>query len=277
MRWGTSIVDQHRSYPHGPSALRVDDTDTYQLQAAARELHAHLLHEQARHLAEVRILLADRYERDGIAVEAASLDAQAVQVAAQQRGERFLAELASCIHPDGELLTLARQLDDHGLGVWREAAASLLEVCPPSLASLRWRVEEEQRAELRGHAHLVRTEAQLGAQLRRLSVVQRWWHHGSVVEQRGRLADCRRRRERSGRRLAHLDAQLQVIDRAEQARSAWITQARKVLARGLAAAQVLAERQQRQVEQQHDGRPRAHRELAPAAVRAGRAPLSARS
>jgi hypothetical protein len=95
MRWGTSIVDQHESYPHGQQVVRVDDTDTYQLQAAARELQAHLRHEQVRHLAEVRILLVERFQRDGVAVEAAALDAQAEQVAAEQRGERFLAELAS--------------------------------------------------------------------------------------------------------------------------------------------------------------------------------------
>jgi hypothetical protein len=52
------------------------------------------------------------------------------------------------------------------------------------------------------------------------------------------------RRERSARRLAHLDAKLQVIDNTEQARAAWIAQAREVLVRGVAAAQVLAEREQ---------------------------------
>jgi hypothetical protein len=244
MRWGTSIVDQHESYPPDPPTVRVDDTDTYQLHVAARELEDHLRHEQARHLAEVRALLAAPHKRDGVQVEDAALDAQAEHVATRERGQRFLAELASHIHPNGELLALARQLDDHGLGVWRGAAASLVEACPPSLLELRWRVEEEQRAELRSHAHLVRTEAQLGAQLRHLSLVQRWRHRGSVPDLRDRLADCRRRRERSQRRLAHLDAKLLVIDRTEHARAAWIARAREVLERGLAADQVLAERQQ---------------------------------
>jgi hypothetical protein len=245
MRWGTSIVDQPRSYPHGPPAVRVDDTDTNQLQAAAHELEALVLHEQARHLAEVRALLADLYQRDRVQVDDALLDAQTHEVAAQERGERFLQELTTRLHPGSELLALARQLDEHALGVWREAAASLVEVCPPSLAHYRWRVEEEQRAELRTHAHLVRAEAQLGAQHRRLGPVGRWWQHGRVTGLREELADCRARRERSGRRLAHLDAKLQVIDRAEHARAAWITNAREVLTRGIAAAQILTERQQR--------------------------------
>jgi hypothetical protein len=137
---------------------------------------------------------------------------------------------------------LARQLDDHALGVWRETAASLADEVPPSLAHLRWRVEEEQRAELRTHAHLVRAEAQLDGEYRRLGSVGR---HDRVVGLRGELADYRRRRERSGWRLAHLDAKLQVIDRSEHARAAWIAQAREVLIRGLAAAQILTERQQR--------------------------------
>jgi hypothetical protein len=57
------------------------------------------------------------------------------------------------------------------------------------------------------------------------------------------LADCRRRREQSQRRLAYLNAKLQVIDNTEQARAAWITQAREILIRGVAAGQVLGERQ----------------------------------
>lgn len=62
-------------------SLRVEDTDTYQLVAAVRELEAHLLHEQACHLADVRALLVELYQRDGIAVDDATLDAQADDVA----------------------------------------------------------------------------------------------------------------------------------------------------------------------------------------------------
>jgi hypothetical protein len=276
MRWGTNTVDQHRSDSHGQPVVRVDDTDTYQLHAAARELEAHLRHEQARHLAEVRAMLAELHQRDGVAVEDAVLDAHAKQGAAQARGERFLQELASSVLPDSELLALARQLDDHGLGVWREAAASLVEICPPSLVQLRWRVEEEQRAELRSHAHLVRREARLAAQRRRLGLAGRWWCRQRATELRGQLADCRRRRERSARRLAHLDAKLQVIDNTQHARAAWITQAREVLVRGVAAAQVLVERQQQQIER-HAGARRAGAVPAPAAAPGGRAQLGGRS
>jgi hypothetical protein len=248
MRWGTSIVDHPRSYPDGQLAVRVDDTDTDQLSAAACELEALVLHELAGHLADVRALLVDRYQRDGVQVEDDVLDARAEEVACRERGERFLQELATRLHPGSELLELARQVDDHGLGVWREAAGSLVDDCPPSLAHLRWRVEEEQRAELRSHAHLVRAEAHLGAQLRQHGLAGRWWRRRRVAELRGQLADCRVRRERSQRRLAHLDAKIQVIDNTEHARGAWIRHAREVLVRGVAAAQVLAER-----EQQHRG------------------------
>jgi hypothetical protein len=229
-------------HPEGHVSLRVEDSDTQPLVAAARELEAHLLHEQARHLADVRALLAELYERDGVAVEDAMLDAQAEDVAFHERGERFLQELATWLHPSAELLELASQLDDHALGVWREAAASLVEVCPPSLAQLRWRVEEEQRAELRSHAYLVRTEARLVAQQRRLGLIGRVWQRGWVAQLGAELADCRRREERSGQRLAHLDAKLQVVDRTEHARAAWIAHARAVLVRGMVAIQLLAER-----------------------------------
>src|SRR6266545_2474244 len=202
MRATTRVANHDRSYPDGRWAVRMDDTDTYHLQAAARELEAHLLHEQARHLADVRALLADLHQRDGVAVEDATLDAQAEQLAAQDRGERFLAELATRIHPGSELGELAAGLDDHALGVWREAAASLVEVCPPSLVHLRWQ----------------------------------------VAEVRGRLADCRQRRERAERRLAYLDAKLLVIQRTEQARGAWLAGAREVLTRGVAALGVLEDR-----------------------------------
>jgi hypothetical protein len=266
MRWGTSIVDHHRSYPDGNLAVRVDDTDTYQLTAAARELEALLLHEQARHLAQVRAMLAELHARDGVAVQDAELDTQADYLAHLERGDQFLAELATRIHPDSELLELARQLDDHALGVWREAAGSLVDDCPPSLAHLRWRVEEEQRAELRSHAHLVRTEAHLGAQRHRYSLIVRLWRRRRVAELADELADCRRRRERSQARLAHLDAKLQVIDNTEHARGAWITHAREVLVRGVAAAQVLAEREQQHLEQPHDGGQRADAGPPPPAV-----------
>jgi hypothetical protein len=256
-------------HPDSRVSLRVEDSENDQLIAAARELEAHLLHEQARHLADVRALLADLYERDGVAVEDAMLDAQAEDVACQERGERFLQELATRLYPSTDLLELASRLDDYALGRWREAATSLVEVCPPSLAQLRWRVEEEQRAELRSHAYLIRTEARLWAQRRRLGLAGRLWQRGRVVRLRAELADGRQRRERSGRRLAHLDAKLQVIDRAEHARSAWITHARPVLTRGLAAAQVLAEREPQQIEQQHDNGRREGAVLPAAAVRGG--------
>jgi hypothetical protein len=253
MRWGTTIVDHPESYPDDPPAVRVDDID--QLRAAARELEAVALHEQARHLAEVHATLAELYRRDGVQITDAEVEAQADYLALLERGDRFLQDVATRLHPDSELLALARQVDDHGLGVWREAAGSLVDDCPPSLVHLRWRVEEEQRAELRSHAHLVRTEAQLGGRLRRLGLVGRLWRRQRARELAGRLADCRVRRERSAGRLAQLDAKLQVIDNTERARVAWITQAREVLVRGVAAAQVLAEREQHRDGEQVVARP----------------------
>jgi len=232
------------SYHSEGLSLRVEDSDTYQLVAAVRELEAHLLHEQACRLADVRAMVVELYQRDGVAVDDALLDAQAEDVDAQERAERFLGELATRIHPDAELLALAGQLDDRDLGVWREAAASLVEACPPCLLPWRWRVEEEQRAELHGHAHLVRTEAHLGGGLRHLGVASRLRHRGRVGRLRGELATCRTLRERSETRLAFLDAKLLVIDRTEQARAAWMHDAHQVLARGVAAAQILADRQQ---------------------------------
>jgi hypothetical protein len=252
-------VNEPTPYPDHPEGrlwLRVEDSDTYQLVAAARELEAHLLHEQARRLADVRAMLVELYQRDGVAVDDALLDAQAEDVDAQERAERFLGELATRIHPGAELLELAGQLDDHSLGVWREAAASLMEACPPCLLPWRWRVEEEQRAELRGHAHLVRAEAHLGGVLRRLSVASRLRHRGRVGRLRGELATCRTLRERSETRLAFMDAMLLVIDRTEQARAAWIHDAHQVLARGVAAAQILAGRQQQpESKDAHGGEP----------------------
>jgi hypothetical protein len=241
MRWGTTIVDHPRFYPDDPPTVRVDDTD--QLQAAARELEAVALHEQARHLAEIHATLAELYRRDGVQITDAELETQADYLALLERGDRFLQDVATRLHPDGELLELARQVGHHGLRVWRQAAGSLVDDCPPSLTHLRWRVEEEQRAELRSHAHLVRREAQLGGRLHRLGMVGRLWRRRRAAELRDELADCRVRRERSARRLAHLDAKLQVIDNTEHARAAWIMRAREVLVRGVAAGHVLAERE----------------------------------
>ena len=149
MRWGTTVVDHLRSYPHGPPAVRVD---TSQLQAAARELEALALHEQARHLAELHATLAE-LRRDDVQITDAEVDAQAGYLALLERGDRFLQDVAARLQPGSELLALARQVDDHDLGVWRQAAGSLVDDCPPSLVHLRWGVEEEQRAELRSHAH----------------------------------------------------------------------------------------------------------------------------
>jgi len=82
--------------------VRVDDTDTNQLQAATHELEALVLHEQACHLGDVRALLVELYERDGVAIEDGLLDAQTQEVAAQERGARFLQELATRLHPGDE-------------------------------------------------------------------------------------------------------------------------------------------------------------------------------
>jgi hypothetical protein len=238
------IADHPRSYPANGPAVRVDDTDIYQLQSATDELDALLQHERQRQIADVRARLVERYAGDGVQVEEGDLDAQAEDVARLERGDRFLQELAVHLHPDAELLGLAGQLDEHTLGVWREAAASLADECPPALARYRWRVEEVQRGELRSHGHLVRAETQLRAEVRRLGVAGRWWRRRQAAELQMRLGACRTRREWSQRRLACLDAKLQVIEATNHARTAWITGAREILARGVAATQVLADREE---------------------------------
>jgi hypothetical protein len=72
----------------------VDDTDTWLLAAAARELEAHLVFERARQVADARALLAALYAGDGVAVEDTVLDAQAEDVARLERADRFLQEVA---------------------------------------------------------------------------------------------------------------------------------------------------------------------------------------
>jgi hypothetical protein len=243
------IADHPRSYRANDPAVRVDDTETYQLQAAVGELNALLLHERQRQVADARALLVELYDRDGVQVEDADLDAQAEDVARLEHGDQFLDVLATELYPGAALLGLARQLDDHALRVWREAAASLAGDCPPTLARFRWRVEEVQRGELRGHAQLARAETQLHAEVRRLGVAGRLWRRRQVAELRSQLGDCRTRREWSQRRLAYLDAKLQVIEATTQARAAWITDAREVLVRGVAAVQVLDDREH----QSHQG------------------------
>ena len=234
------LADHPRSYPAHLSTVWVDDTDTWLLAAAARELEAHLVFERARQVADARALLAALYAGDGVAVEDATLDAQAEDVARLERADRFLREMAGHLQPDAELLEQATGLDDHSLLVWEEAAASLAEDCPPTLTDLRWQIKETRRGELRGHAQLVRAETHLAARLHRFSLVGRLWHRHHLAVLAGQLADCRRRRQQAERRLALMDAKLQVIVATEQARMVWIAQAHNVLVRGVAAAQVLA-------------------------------------
>jgi hypothetical protein len=219
----------------------VDDTDTWLLAAAARELEAHLLFKRARQVADARALLAALYEGDGVAVEDAVLDAQAEDVARLERADRFLHELAGHLQPDAEVLAAAAALDDHTLQMWEEAAASLAEDSPPSLTHLRRPVEETRRGELRSHAQLVRAETQLAGRLGRVGLARRLWHRRHLGVLTAQLADCRRRRQQAERRLAVLEAKLQVITATEQARTVWIAQAREVLVHGVAAAQVLAD------------------------------------
>jgi hypothetical protein len=105
------LADQFRSYPAHDRVVRVDDTDTHLLAAAARELEAHLLFELARQIADARALLAVLYEGDGVAVGDAVLDAQAEDVARLERADRFLQELAAHLQPNAELLEVAAGLD----------------------------------------------------------------------------------------------------------------------------------------------------------------------
>jgi hypothetical protein len=240
------LVDHSRSYPAHDRVVRVDDTDTWLLAAAARELEAHLLFERARQVADARALLAERYVGAGVAVEDAVLDAQAEDVARLERADRFLQELAAHLQPTAEVLEVAAGLDDYTLLVWEEAAASLAEDCPPSMTDLRWLVEETQRGGLRGHAQLVRAETQLAARLRRFGLARWLWHRRHHAVLKAQLGDCRRRRQQAERRLALLEAKLAVIEATERARAAWIAQAREVLVRGVAAARVLADHQPHQ-------------------------------
>jgi hypothetical protein len=235
------LADHPRSYSAHHQAVRVDDTDSWLLAAAARELEAHLLFERARQVADARAVLATLYAGDGVAVEDAVLDAQAEGVARLERADRFLQELAAYLQPDAEVLQQAADADDHTLLVWEEAAASLAEECPPTLTHLRWQIEETRRGELRSHAQLVRAETQLAARLRRFGLARRLWYRRHLTVLAGQLADCRRRRQQAERRLALLEAKLRVIEATEQARMVWIAQAREVLLRGVAAAQVLAD------------------------------------
>jgi hypothetical protein len=235
------LADHPRSYPAHHPTVPVDDTDTWLLAAAARELEAHLVFERARQVADARALLAELYEGEGVAVDEAVLDAQAEDVARLERADRFLHELAVHFQPDAEVLEVAAALDDHSLLVWEEAAASLAEDCPPSLTHLRWRVEETQRSELRSHARLVRTETQLAGRLGRFGLFGRLWHRRHLAVLDAQLGDCRRRRQQAERRLALLEAKLRVIEATERARTAWIAEAREVLVRGVAVARVLAD------------------------------------
>jgi hypothetical protein len=235
------LADHPRSYLAHQPAVRVDDTDTWLLAAAARELEAHLLFERTRQVADARALLAALYEADGVAVEDADLDAQAEDVARLERADQFLQELAAHLQPDADVLEAAAGLDDHSLLVWEEAATSLAEDCPPTLTHLRWGVEETRRGELRSHARLVRAETQLVGRLRRFGLTGRLWHRHHLAMLTGQLADCRRRRRQAERRLALLEAKLAVIAATERARTAWIAQAHEVLVRGVAAARVLAD------------------------------------
>jgi hypothetical protein len=84
------LADHPRSYLAHHPTVPVDDTDTWLLAAAARELEAHLLFERARRVADARALLAELYAGDGVAVEDATLDAEAEDVARLERGDRFL-------------------------------------------------------------------------------------------------------------------------------------------------------------------------------------------
>ena len=94
------LADHAASYSDGPPVVRVDDPDSSQLQAAARELEALALHEQARHLAEVWATLAELYRRDGVQITDAELEAQADHLALLERGDRFLKDVASRLHPE---------------------------------------------------------------------------------------------------------------------------------------------------------------------------------
>jgi signal transduction protein with GAF and PtsI domain len=94
---------------------------------------------------------------------------------------------------------------------------------------------------LRRHAQLVRAQTQLAGRLGRFGVARRLWHRRHLGMLSAQLADCRRHREQAERRLAVLEAKLQVIAATEQARTIWIAQAREVLVRGVAAARVLAD------------------------------------
>ena len=87
------LADHPRSYPAHHPTVRVDDTDTWLLAAAARELEAHLVFERACQVTDARALLVALYEGEAVAVEDAALDAQAEDVARLERADRFLHEL----------------------------------------------------------------------------------------------------------------------------------------------------------------------------------------
>lgn len=224
------------------SYLPLDDTDTYLLASVADELATDIDCERARHVADVRILLREQHAAEGVDLGDRELDALAEQIVADEQAEAFLRELCGRLRPDADVLELAALLNDNALSVWREAARSLVEVCPPSFSHLRLPVEEERRAELRTHDHLVRAEAQIGAILRSFGWFARLRHRAEVAERRSELLTCWQLRARSKARLVRLNAKIEAIAWADQARSAWLLEAHDVLVRGVAAVEVLQAR-----------------------------------
>jgi hypothetical protein len=279
-----TVVDQQQAYPPTPVVIDRPTQDTLDFVAASAEVHRRYRDDIEDQVQRATTRLVAQLNRQHRQLGAATLRQAAYRQVLLEHRHRADQELRG-MQPAGQLLEDVKQRDDAELYRRREQAlAVLLDEQADSYVYLVPQVLADRESACRQQASLVDDQTQLNRQLNQLRRVRGLIGLRRVRQLNSELAEFDRQLAHVQGEIAHQQALLDVIQAADDKRSAWLTQHQHTLHQGAAAVIVLTRRLlalanppgcPRPVGEVDLDHPMGHDPLAPPASNGSTAPASA--
>jgi hypothetical protein len=279
-----TIVDQQQAYP--PTRMVIDrpTDDTLNFIAACEEIRSRHRADLEDQIERATTRLVEQLNRQRRRLHAGTLRQAACQEVVYARRRMADQELRG-MQPAGQLLQNAERHDDAELYQRREQALTVLfSEQADSYASLVPQVLADRESACRQQALLVDEQTQLNRQLGQLRWVRGLISLRRVRQLRAELSDLDRQVTGVQDQIRHQQALLDVVQAADDKRSAWLAEQQETLHQGAAAVIVLTRRFleltnprgcTRPIVEVDLDHPMGHDPLAPSASNGGTAPAPA--
>jgi hypothetical protein len=237
-----TIVDQQQAYPPTPVVIDRATQDTLDFITASAEVHRRYRDDLEDQVQRATTRLVAQLNRQHRQLGAAALRQAAYRQVFLEHRRRVDRELGG-MQPTGQLLEDAERQDDAELYRRREQAlAVLLDEQADSYVYLVPQVLADRESACRQQASLVDDQTQLNRQFKQLRGVRGLLGLRRVRQLNSELAELDRQLTQVQGQIAHQQALLDVIQAADDKRSAWLTQHQHTLHQGAAAVLVLTRR-----------------------------------